>query len=347
MRAVRAASLLAVSAALAAALVAAGCAGRAPDVGAPAAPAADGRVLVGRSADTDTFLAVVVGDAGDAVAYACDGTERDVSIATWFFGALDGGAFHAASEDGFELSFTLGDTGATGTLRTSEDDAEAVSLAPAGGVDGLWWADTEDGRAGWILDGGEQRGAIRISSAFRTTTSIAPASGATTTRTSDGTTATRASASTEPTTDVPPTDPSVVDGFLTPHNAVRSQAAPAPAPALAPMAWSDDLAEMAQTFVNGCVFGHNANRGSAGELIASTSTTTATPGDMVALWSAEAGDYDYGANACAAGHSCDHYTQLVWRTSTLVGCGIATCSFGRFAVCDYQSPGNVFGERPY
>jgi hypothetical protein len=64
----------------------------------------------------------------------------------------------------------------------------------------------------------------------------------------------------------------------------------------------------------------------------------------------------WATNACAAGEPCGHYTQLVWRGTTRVGCGKATCTvnspFGagfptwEYYVCDYEPPGNS-GARPY
>ena len=53
---------------------------------------------------------------------------------------------------------------------------------------------------------------------------------------------------------------------------------------------------------------------------------------------------------------CGHYTQLVWRNSTLLGCAYARCTSNSpfqgvptwdFWVCDYSPPGNWVGQRPY
>ncbi len=77
---------------------------------------------------------------------------------------------------------------------------------------------------------------------------------------------------------------------------------------------------------------------------------------MVA-WASEDVDYDYASNTCNAGKVCGHYTQLVWRDSTGVGCASRVCNVnspftignGRWIlwVCDYLPPGNYIGERPY
>ena len=74
---------------------------------------------------------------------------------------------------------------------------------------------------------------------------------------------------------------------------------------------------------------------------------------MTASWASEASNYDYASNACSG--TCGHYTQIVWRGSTELGCGIASCSKNSpfsgfsdwtFVVCNYDPPGNS-GGKPY
>jgi hypothetical protein len=105
------------------------------------------------------------------------------------------------------------------------------------------------------------------------------------------------------------------------------------------------------------VYQHNAGRGNLGENIAASS-----PGhwpsiaEVVQAWASEAADYDYASNSCAPGKACGHYTQIVWRDSTLLGCAYARCTTNSpfdgvptwdFWVCDYSPPGNWVGQRPY
>lgn len=73
------------------------------------------------------------------------------------------------------------------------------------------------------------------------------------------------------------------------------------------------------------------------------------PDTVVDDWAGERADYNYENNSCAKGKTCGHYTQLVWRTSTTVGCAVAVCEDTREQVwvCQYQPPGNRVGERPY
>uniref|UniRef100_A0A7I4YUL1 SCP domain-containing protein n=1 Tax=Haemonchus contortus TaxID=6289 RepID=A0A7I4YUL1_HAECO len=42
-----------------------------------------------------------------------------------------------------------------------------------------------------------------------------------------------------------------------------------------------------------------------------------------------------------------HYTQVVWQDSTRLGCAVKWCDTVTFAACQYQTPGNVFGQNVY
>jgi uncharacterized protein YkwD len=42
-----------------------------------------------------------------------------------------------------------------------------------------------------------------------------------------------------------------------------------------------------------------------------------------------------------------HYTQLVWRDTTQVGCAEATSTREDILVCRYSAAGNYLGERPF
>jgi uncharacterized protein YkwD len=47
-----------------------------------------------------------------------------------------------------------------------------------------------------------------------------------------------------------------------------------------------------------------------------------------------------------------HYTQMVWRSTTRIGAGVAIIKKGRMkgwlvVVCNYSPPGNFIGQRPY
>ena len=129
------------------------------------------------------------------------------------------------------------------------------------------------------------------------------------------------------------------------HNRCRETATPKPTPALPALRWDEDAAAVAQRWADGCEFEHNRKRGDYGENIAYY-TRPAIDG-LALLWITEARDYLYDRDRCAYGRACGHYTQIVSRRTTAVGCAAAKCSFGRFLVCNYAPPGNLINKRPY
>lgn len=149
-------------------------------------------------------------------------------------------------------------------------------------------------------------------------------------------------------------EPAGLEGITALHDQTRAMAYPTPTPALADLAWSDTIAATAQSWANNCQFMHNTTSG-YGENIYAAAGFTPTANDAVSSWASESVDYDYASNTCAAGKVCGHYTQIVWRGTTTLGCGIQYCTTNSpfagfpnwyFVVCDYDPPGNS-GGKPY
>lgn len=46
-------------------------------------------------------------------------------------------------------------------------------------------------------------------------------------------------------------------------------------------------------------------------------------------------------------HDVGHYTQIIWKNSTRLGCGIATGMNRDWLVCRYSPPGNFIGQMTY
>ncbi|KAI1374223.1 PR-1-like protein [Hypoxylon crocopeplum] len=66
-------------------------------------------------------------------------------------------------------------------------------------------------------------------------------------------------------------------------------------------------------------------------------------GSCVDMWAAESASYDYGSPRFA--EATGHFTQLVWRDTTDVGCGARLCpaNGGWYLACEYWPRGNVVG----
>lgn len=117
--------------------------------------------------------------------------------------------------------------------------------------------------------------------------------------------------------------------------------------------YSTVLEASAQSWVNqlkatnNCGLLHSA--GGYGENLYAIWGATATPTRVVAAWAAEKSAYNYATNTCAAGSVCGHYTQIVWRNTTQIGCAQATCPANQQQVwaCQYNPPGNYVGQKPY
>ncbi|MEP2025583.1 CAP domain-containing protein, partial [Reichenbachiella sp.] len=94
-----------------------------------------------------------------------------------------------------------------------------------------------------------------------------------------------------------------------------------------------------------CEFKHSG--GEYGENIWAGTEGAFEPTDVVNSWGSEITDYNYESNTCATDKDCGHYTQIVWKNTTQVGCGVATCDGLDIWVCQYDPPGNFIGEQPY
>ncbi|KAJ4709370.1 Pathogenesis-related protein 1 [Melia azedarach] len=133
--------------------------------------------------------------------------------------------------------------------------------------------------------------------------------------------------------------------FLLPHNAARY------AIRMPLLRWDVKLARYAQSYANqrrfDCALKHS--NGPYGENIFWGSGFGWTPAQAVAAWLSEKKLYNYWSNSCSGGKECGHYTQIVWRTTSRVGCASVNCFGGRgvFITCNYDPPGNYIGERPY
>ncbi|TAD80181.1 MAG: hypothetical protein EA001_01625 [Oscillatoriales cyanobacterium] len=140
----------------------------------------------------------------------------------------------------------------------------------------------------------------------------------------------------------------LANDILTAHNQARSAVG---VPALT---WSASLANDAQAWANQLAasgaFSHAQNTGQ-GENLARGTAGRFSAKDLVGLWTAEKQFFKMGnfPNVSTTGNWADvgHYTQMVWRNTTQIGCGMATGNGNDTLVCRYSPPGNVTGQMPY
>lgn len=147
-------------------------------------------------------------------------------------------------------------------------------------------------------------------------------------------------------------EPPDLVGTLAAHNQVRQTVG------LPALTWDPVLAATAKAWLAKCkdsdgdgLVDHNPDRGSGAAYVGENiygSSGAATGPAAVNAWAAEAANYNYSSNTCTG--VCGHYTQLVWRETTRVGCALSSCAGLRYSatvVCDYAPGGNINNRRPY
>jgi hypothetical protein len=130
-----------------------------------------------------------------------------------------------------------------------------------------------------------------------------------------------------------------------------------------PLVWSNSLAAGAQAWadyeasLNRSFHSTDAQRGPLGETIAEwgprgpmedVNATLIRVQTMLNFWINEKNLYHGETIELTNYQIFGHYTQIVWRQTTEIGCGMATGSNGNdFLVCRYNPMGNWVGQKPY
>jgi len=127
--------------------------------------------------------------------------------------------------------------------------------------------------------------------------------------------------------------------LLDSHNRYRAQHC------AAPLTWSPKLAKAAQQWANtlkakDCAFEHSG--GPTGENLAAGTTGALDAKATVAMWYDEIKGYSFKQPGFSM--QTGHFTQVVWRSTTALGCGKSQCKGLDIWVCEYDPPGNWEGQ---
>lgn len=140
-------------------------------------------------------------------------------------------------------------------------------------------------------------------------------------------------------------DPGSTAELLAAHNAYRADLG------LPPLRWSGQLAEKAQSWAEHLAEIGQLEHSGPGQNLAMAASGTQSLTQLVDLWGSEQANFTNGdfPEISTTGNWMDvgHYSQLVWKATTKVGCGVADGNGLDFLVCDYDPPGNVMGERAF
>lgn len=144
-------------------------------------------------------------------------------------------------------------------------------------------------------------------------------------------------------------DSTFINTILQEHNVYRAELQ------LPPLVWSAGLAADAKAWALHLAEAnkgdHDASiRGQEGENIWWGTSEAFTVAEMTDFWGNEKKGFVYGVFPdCKIARSTvvGHYTQVIWKTTTSVGCALASNGKMDYLVCRYSPAGNLIGQKPY
>ncbi len=137
-----------------------------------------------------------------------------------------------------------------------------------------------------------------------------------------------------------------VAGFTEAHNLVREGVG------VAPLVWDEALIAPAAGWLRhlieerDCALEHDMSS-PLGENLGWNRGFENNACHVVDEWAEEEEGWDHEANECRSGQ-CGHWTQIVWSTTTHLGCAMDFCADGaEIWMCVYDPAGNAPGVAPY
>jgi len=138
--------------------------------------------------------------------------------------------------------------------------------------------------------------------------------------------------------------------LLNEHNRVRRDVGHPP------LHWSPEIARFSQQWADhlasSCSMQHRPKSGRwaqrYGENLFMGTAGYYTVASAVQGWESEKKDFRGGKITVDRNFSrIGHYTQLIWRRTTTLGCGKSLCRDRMIVVCNYDPPGNFIGRTPF
>lgn len=132
----------------------------------------------------------------------------------------------------------------------------------------------------------------------------------------------------------PPSISTTMTTMLNVHNGYRKTHR------VPPLRWNSTVATSAYKWTKSCNITHDRKAiGVWGENILYGKVPISTAlHDAPRMWYNEVKTYNYSAPVA------NHFTQMVWKATSSLGCAYNTCNNTAFVVCRYYPPGNVYGK---
>ncbi len=135
--------------------------------------------------------------------------------------------------------------------------------------------------------------------------------------------------------------PAAYQQILDAHNQLRARHC------AQPLRWSANLQAVAQDWADqlagaNCAFEHRQPNRFGENLTFFAPVGSQSPAGVATGWYSEVQQYDFGNGKFD--FQTGHFTQVVWTSTTELGCGVSQCNGGEIWVCNYNPPGNMMGE---